>query len=84
VHKGDKGKKVSSDTAYQDSVTVPLSRAHDEDIAALQEEDEDNEDDMPIHPSTSSDQLKEVLTAVEKVNFVLPVRNMTNCYTLAS
>jgi hypothetical protein len=84
VHKGDKGKKASSDTAYQDSVTVPLSRAHDEDIAALQDEDEDDEGDTPIHPSTSSEQLKEVLTAVEKVNFVLSVRNMTDCYTLAS
>ena len=30
---------------------------------------EDDEDDTPIHPSTSSDRLKEVLAAVEKVNF---------------
>jgi len=83
VHKGDNGKKASSDAAYQDSVTVPLSWAHDEDITGLQDEDKDDED-TPIHPSTSSDQLKEVLTTMDKVNFVLSVRNMTNRYTLAS
>jgi len=84
VHKGDKGQKANSDAAYQDSVTAPLSRAHDDDVTGLQDEDEGDEDDIPIHPSTSSDQLKEVLTAVEKVIFVLSVRNVTNHYTLAS
>lgn len=52
--------------------------------APYQDEGEDDEDDTPIHPSTSSDQLKEVLIAVEKVIFVLSVWNMTNHYTLAS
>lgn len=66
MHKGDKGKKASSEAAYQDSVTAPLSRSHDEDITGLQDEDE--EDDDTIHPLMSSGQLKEVLTAVEKVN----------------
>ena len=84
MHKGDKGQKANSDAAYQDSVTAPLSRAHDDDVTGLQDEDEGDEDDIPIHPSTSSDQLKEVLTAVEKVIFVLSVRNVTNHYTLAS
>ena len=86
MHKGDKSKKASSDAAYQDSVTMPLSRAHDEDITGLQDEDEDDEDedDTPIDPSMSSDQLKGMLTAVEKVNFLLSVRNITNHYTLAS
>ena len=62
MHKGDKGKKASSDAAYQDSVTAPLGQAHDEDIMGLQ--DEDNEDEEP---------LREVLTAVEKVNPLLSV-----------
>ena len=85
MHK-DKGNKASSDAAYQDSVTAPLSWAHDEDITGFQDEDDEDEDedDTPIHPSTLSDQLKEVLTAVEKVNFVPSVWNMTNHYTLAS
>ena len=64
MHKGDKGKKASSDTAYQDSVTTPLSQDHDEDITGLQDKDEDEDDGTPIH--SSSNQLKEVLTAVEK------------------
>jgi len=74
VHK-DKGKKATSNAAYQDSVTAPLSRAHDEDITGFQDEDndEDEPDDTPFNPSTSFGQLKEVLTAVEKVNFVLSV-----------
>jgi hypothetical protein len=93
VHK-DKGKKASSDGAYQDSVTAPLSRDHDEDITGFQDELEDDDDEdepddtgTPINPppTPSAGQLKEVLTAVEKVNFVLSVRNMTNRrYTLAS
>jgi hypothetical protein len=74
VHKGDKGKKATSDAAYQDSVTAPLGRAHDEDITGLQDEDdEDDEDDVPIDSSTSGEPLREVLTAVEKVNPLLSV-----------
>jgi hypothetical protein len=73
VHKGDKGKKASSDAAYQDSVTAPLGRAHDEDITGLQDEDDEDEDDVPIDSSPSGEQLREVLTAVEKVNPLLSV-----------
>jgi hypothetical protein len=73
VHKGDKGKKASSDAAYQDSVTAPLGQAHDEDIMGLQDEDNEDEDDVPIDLSTSGEPLTEVLTAVEKVNSLLSV-----------
>ena len=73
MHKGDKGKKASSDAAYQDSVTAPLSQAHDEDIMGLQDEDDEDEDDVPIDSSTSGEPLREVLTAVEKVNPLLSV-----------
>jgi hypothetical protein len=68
-----KGKKTGSDPAYQDSVTAPLDRAHDEDIMGLQDKDEDDEDDVPTDPSTSTELLQEVLTAVEKVN---PLRSI--------
>jgi hypothetical protein len=67
VHKEDKGKKAGPDAAYQDSVTAPLDRAHDEDITGLQDKDEE-EVNIPVDPSTSAEQLKEVLAAVEKVN----------------
>ena len=73
MHKGDKGKKASSDTAYQDSVTAPLGQAHDEDITGLQDEDDEDEDNVPIDSSTSGEPLREVLTAVEKVNPLLSV-----------
>ena len=73
MHKGDKGKKASSDAAYQDSVTAPLGRAHDEDITGLQDEDDEDEDDILIDSSTSGEPLREVLTAVEKVNPLLSV-----------
>ena len=73
MHKGDKGKKASSVAAYQDSVTAPLGRAHDEDITGLQDEDDADEDDVPIDSSTSGEPLREVLTAVEKVNPLLSV-----------
>jgi len=63
-----KDKKAGSDPAYQDSVTAPLDRAHDEDIMGLQDKDDDDEDDVPIGPSTSAELLQEVLTAVKKVN----------------
>jgi hypothetical protein len=63
-----KGKKAGSNPAYQDLVTAPLDRAHDEDIMGLHDEDENDEDDVPIDPSTSAELLQEVLTAVEKVN----------------
>ena len=49
-------------------------------VIGLQDEDEDYEDNIP---STVYDQLKEVLTTVEKVIFVLSIWNMTNHYTLA-
>lgn len=69
-----KGKKAGSDDpAYQDSVTAPLDRAHDEDITGSHDKDEDDEDDVPIDPSTSAELLQEVLTAVEKVN---PLRSV--------
>jgi hypothetical protein len=74
VHKEDKGKKAGSDAAYQDSVTAPLDWAHDEDTTGLQDKDEE-EDDVPVDPSTSAEQLKEVLTAVKKVNPLLSVQN---------
>jgi hypothetical protein len=67
VHKEDKGKKAGPNAAYQDPVTAPLDRAHDEDITGLQDKDEE-EDNIPVDPSTSAKQLKEVLAAVEKVN----------------
>ena len=73
MHKGDKGKKASSDAAYQDSVTAPLGRAHDEDITGLQDEVDEDKDDVPIDSSTSGEPLREVLTAVEKVNSLLSV-----------
>jgi len=68
-----KGKKTGSDPAYQDLVTAPLDRAHDEDIMGLQDKDEDDEDDVPTDPSTSAELLQEVLTAVENVN---PLRSI--------
>ena len=84
MHKDDKGKKASSDPAYQDLVTAPLGRAHDEDVTGLQDEDENDKDNVPIDQLTSAEQLKEVLTAMEKVNPPLSVQNMTNCYASAS
>ena len=75
MHKEDKGKKAGPNAAYQDSVTAPLDQAHNEDIMGLQDEDEE-EDNIPIDPSTSAEQLKEVLTTVEKVN---PLWSVQNC-----
>ena len=74
MHKEDKGKKAGSDAAYQDSVTAPLGRAHDEDITGLQDNDEDDKDDAPIDLSTSAELLKEALTAIEKVNSLWSVQ----------
>ena len=73
MHKGDKGKKASSDAAYQDSVTAPLGQAYDEDIMRLQDEDDEDKDNVPIDSSTSGEPLIEVLTAVERVNPLLSV-----------
>ena len=75
MHKEDKGKKAGPNAAYQDLVTAPLDQAHNEDIMGLQDEDEE-EDNIPIDPSTSAEQLKEVLTTVEKVN---PLWSVQNC-----
>ena len=72
MHKEDKGKKAGSDTAYQDLVTAPLDRAHDEDITGLQ--DEGDEDDAPVNPSTSAELLREALTAIQKVNYLQSVQ----------
>ena len=74
MHREDKGKKTGSDAAYQDSVTAPLDRAHDEDITGLQDKDEDDVDDAPVDLSTSAEILKEALTAIEKVNSLGSVR----------
>jgi hypothetical protein len=74
VHKEDKGKKAGPDAAYQDSVTAPLDQAHDEDITGLQDKDEER-DNIPVDPSTSAEQLKEVLATVEKVNSIWSVQN---------
>ena len=73
MHKEKKGWKVNSDTAYQNSVTALLGWAHNEDITGLQDEDYEDEDDVPIDLLTWGKQLKEVLTAVEKVNSLLSV-----------
>ena len=73
MQRGDKSTKASSDPADQDSVAAPLGQAHDEDITGLQDEDEEDEDNVPFDPSTSPEQLKEILTAVEKVNSFLLV-----------
>jgi hypothetical protein len=64
----NKGKKAGSDPTYQNLVTTPLDRAHNEDIMGLQDKDGDDEDNVPIDPSNSAELLQEVLTAVEKVN----------------
>jgi hypothetical protein len=73
VHSEDKGKKMGSDAAYQDSVTAPLDGAHDKDIMRLQDKDEDDVDNAPVDLSTSAKLLKETLTAIEKVNSLLSV-----------
>ena len=75
MHKEDKGKKAGPDVAYQDLVTAPLDRAHDEDITGFQDKDEE-EDNIPIDPSSSAEQLKQVLATVEKVN---PIWSVQNC-----
>ena len=72
MHKEDKGKKAGSDAAYQDSVTAPLDRAHDEDITGLQ--DEGDEDNAPVDPSISAELLGEALTAIQKVSYLQSVR----------
>ena len=52
---------------------------HNEDVTGLQDED-----NVPVDQSTSAEQLKEVPTAMEKVNPPLSVQNMTNRYASAS
>ena len=72
MHKGpEAAKKASADAAYQDSVTAPLSRAHDEDVTGMQDEEDKTSAIHPWASESASGQLQEVLTAVEKVNPVL-------------
>jgi hypothetical protein len=72
MHKGpETAKKASTDAAYQDSVTAPLSRANDEDITGVQDEEDGDEDNTSVHPWASDQSKAGVLTAVEKVNLVL-------------
>jgi len=52
-------KKLSRDS-YQDSVTAPISRGHDNKVAAQEDPPEEGEDD-------ASDNLHVVLSAIEKV-----------------
>ena len=72
MHKEDKGKKAGSDATYQDLVIAPLNQAHDEDIMGLQ--DEGDEGDAPVDPSTSAELLREALTAIQKVNYLQSVQ----------
>jgi hypothetical protein len=53
-------KKKSTRDSYQDSVTAPLSREHDNEVAAQEDPPEEDEDD-------SSGNLHVVLSAIEKV-----------------
>lgn len=57
-------KKKHSNGAYQDSVTAPIGREHDDDAINRDDENDEDEDEDP-DPEVM---LREVLSAVEKVN----------------
>jgi hypothetical protein len=50
--------------AYQDSVTAPLSRQHDDEVAAQEDPPEDDEVNLP---NDTSENLQVVLSAIDKV-----------------
>jgi hypothetical protein len=50
--------------AYQDSVTAPLSRQHDEEVATQEDLPEDDKDNLL---NDTSKNLQVVLSAIEKV-----------------
>ena len=56
--------KKKNHDAYQDSVTAPLSRQHDEEIAAQEDPPEDDADSLP---NDTSENLHIVLSAIAKV-----------------
>jgi hypothetical protein len=60
-----KDKKGDSETAYQESVTAPLGREHDDDAVG-----QDADDDKELDPPPDSEEvLQEVLSAIEKAYF---------------
>jgi hypothetical protein len=56
-------KDISKKGSYQDSVTAPIGREHDDD--AVDHDDQDDDDDEDPDPEVV---LSEVLSAIEKVN----------------
>jgi hypothetical protein len=56
--------KKKNHDAYQDSVTAPLSRQYDEEVAAQEDPPDDDEDNLP---NDTPENLQIVLSAIEKV-----------------